>query len=225
MFESWFIGSIEKLDFNMTKVISFISRKGGSGKTTNAINLATSFTKIGYSVLLVETDTNYTLISSRKLELFKRKEKIDKYFPILGSEDHRIAEEITALKEKKSFDIIIVDSAGKTTDKGIRELCLVSDMVIITTSLTQNDLLVTYQTVKDLLPAKELNKKLKLCILPNRIHSHTRMKTVKEVLQNLEAEVIDTYVPQRKVYTSPSTIKAEKKYLPVANQIAKKLKE
>ena len=225
MFESWFTSSIEKLDFNMTKVISFISRKGGSGKTTNAINLATSLNKIGYSVLLVETDTNYTLISSRKLELFKRKEKEDKYFPILGSEDHRIADEIKELKDKKTFDVIIVDSAGKTTDKGIRELCLVSDMVIITTSLTQNDLLVTYQTVKDLLPAKELNKTMKLCILPNRIHSHTRLKTVKEVLKNLEADVIDTYVPQRKVYTSPSTIKAEKRYLPVANQIAKKLKE
>ena len=225
MFDSWFTDSIEKIDFKMTKVISFISRKGGSGKTTNAINLATSLSKIGYSVLLVETDTNYTLISSRKLELFKLKEKEDKYFPILASEDHRIADEIKTLKENKAFDIIIVDSAGKTTDKGIRELCLVSDMVIITTSLTQNDLLVTYQTVKDLLPAKEINDKLKLCILPNRIHSHTRLKTVKEVLKNLEAEVIDTYVPQRKIYTSPSTIFAEKKYLNVANQIAKKLKE
>lgn len=225
MFDSWFTNSIEKIDFKMTKAISFISRKGGSGKTTNAINLATSLSKIGYAVLLVETDTNYTLISSRKLELFKRKEKEDTYFPILASEDHRVAEEIKALKEKESFDIIIIDSAGKTTDQGIRELCLVSDMVIITTSLTQNDLLVTYQTVKDLLPAKEINTKLKLSILPNRIHSHTRLKTVKEVLKNLEAEVIDTYVPQRKIYTSPSTIFAERRYLNVANQIVKKLKE
>ncbi len=223
MFDSWFSASIEKIDFSMTKVISFISRKGGSGKTTNAINLATSLNKMGYSVLLVETDTNYTLISSRKMELFKRKEKEDKHFPILASEDHRIAEEIKTLREKKSFDIIIVDSAGKTTDQGIRELCLESDMVIITTSLTQNDLLVTYQTVKDLLPAKAINKQLKLCILPNRIHSHTRLKTVKEVLKNLEADVIDTYVPQRKIYTSPSTITPEKKYLTVANQIIKQL--
>lgn len=223
MFDNWLTPSVEKIDLKMTKVISFISRKGGSGKTTNAINLATSLNKIGYSILLVETDTNYTLISSRKLELFKRKEKEDKHFPILASEDHRIAEEIKDLRENKSFDIIIIDSAGKTTDQGIRELCLESDMVIITTSLTQNDLLVTYQTVKDLLPAKDINKNLKLCILPNRIHSHTRLKTVKEVLKNLEAVVIDTYVPQRKIYTSPSTITAEKRYINVANQIIKQL--
>lgn len=223
MFGNLFESSTKKIEFKMTKVISFISRKGGSGKTTNAINLATSLNKIGYSIILVETDTNYTLISSRKLELFKRKEKEDKHFPILASEDYRIAEEIKQLKDKNSFDIIIVDSAGKTTDKGIRELCLESDMVIITTSLTQNDLLVTYQTVKDLLPAKEIKPNIKLCILPNRIHSHTRLKTVKEVLKNLEAEVIDTYVPQRKIYTTPSTIDAEKKYITVANQIIKQL--
>ncbi len=224
MFDSWFTEPVKKINFKMTKVLSFISRKGGSGKTTNAIHLATSLSDAGYKVLLVETDTNYTLISSRKLELFKRKEKEDKYFPILASEDHRVAAEIEEIKASNTVDIIIVDSAGKTTDAGIRELCLVSDMVIITTSLTQNDLLVTYQTVKDLLPAKELNPDLKLCILPNRIHSHTRMKTVKEVLKNLEAEVIDTYVPQKKIYTSPSTIEAEKRYASIANQILKVLK-
>lgn len=224
MFDSWFTEPVKKINFKMTKVISFISRKGGSGKTTNAIHLATSLSEAGYKVLLVETDTNYTLISSRKLELFKRKEKEDKYFPILASEDHRVASEIEEIKASNTVDIIIVDSAGKTTDTGIRELCLVSDMVIITTSLTQNDLLVTYQTVKDLLPAKELNPNLKLCILPNRIHSHTRMKTVKEVLKNLEADVIDTYVPQKKIYTSPSTIVAEKRYANIANQILKALK-
>ena len=45
------------------------------------------------------------------------------------------------LKERKNTDFIIVDSAGKTTDEGIKKLCLVSDAVIVPTSLTQNDLL------------------------------------------------------------------------------------
>lgn len=209
----------------MSKVISFISRKGGSGKTTNAINLATTLHAMKKRVILVETDTNYTLNSLRKLELFKKKIQVDKSFPIVGSEDSRVAFEIQELNKRGDFDYVIVDSAGKTTDTGIRELCLESDMVIITTSLTQNDLLVAYQTVKDLLPAKELSAKLKLNILPNRIHSHTRMRTVREVLKHLNADLIDTYVPQRKLYTSPSTIRAEKKYKSVAMQILKQLNE
>ena len=62
----------------MTKVISFISRKGGSGKTTNAVNLATTLQSRRKKVMLVETDTNYTLNSLRKLELFKKKITTDK---------------------------------------------------------------------------------------------------------------------------------------------------
>ena len=56
--------------FEMTKIISFISRKGGTGKTTNAINLATYLAKKKNNIILVETDPNYTINSLRKLELF-----------------------------------------------------------------------------------------------------------------------------------------------------------
>ena len=52
----------------MAKVISFISRKGGTGKTTNAINLSTMLHSLGHAVALIETDTNYTLNTLRKLE-------------------------------------------------------------------------------------------------------------------------------------------------------------
>lgn len=207
----------------MTQIISFISRKGGSGKTTNAINLATSLHSMKKKVLLVETDPNYTLISSRKIDIFKYKLKESKLFPIIASTDDEVATELERLAPTNTYDYVIVDSAGKTTDQGIKELCLVSDMVIITTSLTQNDLLVAYQTVKDLKPAEKLNRKLKLYILPNRIHSHTRVKTIKETLKNLNVEMFDNYVPQKKIFTTPSTFKSERKYRSVAQMIIKKL--
>ncbi len=208
----------------MTKIISFISRKGGSGKTTNAINLATSLHDLKKKVLLVETDPNYTLISSRKIDVFKYKLNEKKLFPIVASTDDEIASELESLKTTQTYDFVIVDSAGKTTDQGIKELCLISDMVIITTSLTQNDLLVAYQTVKDLKPAEKLNPNLKLFILPNRIHSHTRIKTIKDTLSNLNVEMFDTFVPQKKIFTAPSTFKSERKYRCITKTILEKLK-
>jgi len=204
----------------MPKVISFISRKGGTGKTTNAINLATSLHQLGKKVVLVETDTNYTLNTLRKMEQFKSMEK-DKGFDIVGSEDKEVAAELTNMRQQRGTDVFVVDSAGKTTDEGIKKLCLVSDVVIVPTSLTQNDLLVTYQTVTDLAPARQLNPRLKILILPNRIHSTTNLFTIRENLKNLDAIILPVMVPQKNLYVNFSTMTAEKEYQPVAQEILK----
>jgi chromosome partitioning protein len=206
----------------MAKIISFISRKGGTGKTTNAINLATTLHHMGKQVLLIETDANYTLNTLRKMELFKTKESKNG-FEILGSQDNSVADELSKIKETRQEDIIVVDSAGKTTDEGMKRLCLVSDMVIVPTSLTQNDLLVTYQTVTDLAPARDLNPKLKILVLPNRIHSATNIYTVRQNLKNLDAIILPVIVPQKNLFVNFSTIEAEKEYLPIAQSILNNL--
>ncbi len=202
----------------MTKVISFISRKGGTGKTTNAINLATMLHSLGYAVRVIETDTNYTLSTLRKMELFKTGAKEEQLFTITPSEDHLIAEELESYKKQK-IDFIILDTAGKTTDVSIKKICVSSDLVLIPTSLSQNDLLVTYQTVEDLKPAKALNKNLKIAILPNRIHGSTRTKTISSMLDQLDAHILENFVPSRNMYTQSSTILAEKEYLGITKEI------
>jgi chromosome partitioning protein len=204
----------------MVKIISFISRKGGTGKTTNAINVTTSLFQTGKKVMLVETDTNYTLNTLRKMEAFKAKEQ-KQSFDIVGSQDDTVADELIRIKEEGKIDYIIVDSAGKTTNEGIKKLCLVSDVVIVPTSLTQNDLLVTYQTVTDLAPARELNSNLKILVLPNRIHSGTGLHTVRESLKNLDAVVLPIIVPQRNKFVNFSTFEAEKDYQPIFKEILK----
>ncbi len=202
----------------MTKVISFISRKGGTGKTTNAINLATMLHSLGYAVRVIETDTNYTLSTLRKMELFKTGAKEEQLFIITPSEDHLIAEELESYKKQK-IDFVILDTAGKTTDVSIKKICVSSDLVLIPTSLSQNDLLVTYQTVEDLKPAKALNKNLKIAILPNRIHGSTRTKTISSMLDQLDAHILENFVPSRNMFTQSSTILAEKEYLGITKEI------
>jgi len=144
-------------------------------------------------------------------------------FEILSSNDHEVADELAKIRETSKAHFIIVDSAGKTTDEGIKKLCLVSEAVIVPTSLTQNDLLVTYQTVTDLSPARELNPALKILILPNRIHSSTGIHTVRDSLKNLDARVLPVIVPQKNVYVNFSTLNPEESYVPVAKEIIQSL--
>jgi chromosome partitioning protein len=173
---------------------------------------------MGKKVLLIETDANYTLSTLRKMELFKANENKNG-FDILGSQDVRIADELTTMKVSGNEDIIIVDSAGKTTDEGLKKLCLSSDLVIVPTSLTQNDLLVTYQTITDLAPARQLHPKLKILILPNRIHSSTNLATVRENLSNLDAIILPVFVAQKNTFVNFSTIRPEEEYRPIAQAI------
>jgi chromosome partitioning protein len=202
----------------MTKIISFISRKGGTGKTTSAIHFATMLHSLGHSLAMLETDTNYTLNTLRKMELYKTGAKESAVFPIIGSEDHKALDDIAELKNRK-LDFIVVDSAGKTTDEHIKKLSLKSDLVIVPTSLTPNDLLVTYQTVEDIKHALKENESLKILILPNRVHSATKIDTVKDALSELDAEILDVKVPAKNIFANFSTILAEKEFLPIAKAI------
>jgi len=196
----------------MTKVISFISRKGGTGKTTSAINLATSATKLGKTLALIETDTNYTLSTLRNIELSERKTKKIP-FEIYGSEDERVLDDLNGLHEQGTLDFIIVDSAGKTTNENIKRLALESDIIVIPTSLTKNDYLVTYQTVEDLKPAVEHNARLRLLIIPNRIHSATKTETIEKALGNIDAHILSERVPQKNIYANFSTLDHEPEFL------------
>ena len=203
----------------MAAVISFISRKGGTGKTTNAINLATMLDNLGRRVVLIETDTNYTLTALRKLDLYKTSAKAEGLFEVLGSNDAEVLDVLQELQAKDTYDFIIVDSAGKTTDTAIKRLCMESHLVIVPTSLTQNDMLVTYQTIEDLKPAQAHNPQLQIVVLPNRVHSSTKISTIKETLSDLNAHILDHRVPAKNAFANFSTLMPEKGYLETAKEI------
>jgi len=203
----------------MAKIISFISRKGGTGKTTNAINLATMMHNLGHRLILIETDTNYTLNTLRKMELYKTGAKDETLFRIIGSENNELVDEIERLKSNGNLDFIIVDSAGKTTDENIKKLCVLSDAILVPTSLTQNDMLVTYQTIEDIKPAKKINPKLQILVLPNRIHAMTKIETIKTALKELDAEILNIKISSKKVFSNFSTIMPEKEYLDMTKEI------
>ncbi len=66
----------------MTQIISVINQKGGVGKTTTAINVASYLQKLGHSVLLVDLDPQGNATSGLALD---KNQKITSYEVLLGS--------------------------------------------------------------------------------------------------------------------------------------------
>lgn len=213
----------------MPKVISFISRKGGTGKTTNAINIATALTEMGNEVVLIESDINYSLREIRKEELLDIQDKKGTRMPAMEqTEEIGVVKMIKDFKQAWKYDFIIVDTAANITDYGINRLSVHSDIVIVPTSLSMSDTMVTELTLQNIMPALKENPNLKVALLPNRIHILTGQETVKEALKNLQqfnVPVLDTIIPNLKTYTFLSTIKPAEGYTNVAGNLLKLLVE
>ena len=207
----------------MTKVISFVSRKGGTGKTTNAINLATSLCQLRKKVLVIETDINYTLSSLRTNELAKTGLVTKNHPDIITTEETSVVKEINTHINGADYDYIIIDSAGNTTEYGTNRLCVSSDLVIIPTSLSSNDLMVAKQTMEYVIPAMEENDNLKVVIMPTRIHSRTKLENVINALSHLNAEILRIFVPSKKIFTRVSTVKSTEGFQDITKEILKLL--
>ncbi len=116
---------------NMSRVISFISQKGGVGKSTVTTLIANLFFfKHQLSIAIVDADFPQNSISKRRekeLRIIKKKKRLEhtyhkiyhdlKPYPIIKTNLESCAEVIRELKIE--YDYIFVDVAGSLNQEGI----------------------------------------------------------------------------------------------------------
>jgi putative transferase (TIGR04331 family) len=115
--------------------------------------------------------------------------------------------EFPVLKGASFFDSERIDSNNNLRKLIKLEANLINDPFLEFTLKMVKDFLPTiylegyWQTLEDLKPAKTLNKKLKIAILPNRINSLTKNKTITNMLSELDAVILENFVPSKNLYT------------------------
>ena len=114
----------------MTQIIAFANTKGGVGKSMLATNCAVELFDRGYRVSFMDGEEG----SPTGMALKQIEPKLD-VWSSANLED--IDSQIEMRRNK--FDVIVVDTPGKTGD-AVTSICLLSDLVIIPLQTSKRDL-------------------------------------------------------------------------------------
>ncbi|WP_342265135.1 division plane positioning ATPase MipZ [Cardinium endosymbiont of Philonthus spinipes] len=115
-------------------IVAFLQVKGGSGKSTLTQNLAVSFVHSNLKVKIIACDIRQRTCSkwvSRRNEYHSDKPKI---FSSIQVDDLKNS----VIEDSKNYDVVIIDVQGSDS-KSLRTALLISDIVYIPFTPSQND--------------------------------------------------------------------------------------
>lgn len=171
------------------RVISVAQQKGGSGKTTLAVNLAVAWARQGLSVAVLDTDPQGSL----GRWFMMRREAGEPGMDFATSSAWGVSYECEKLR--KACDVVIVDTPPKV-DADLRPALRESDLVIVPVAASQVDVWAT-ESVLDLARREGRD----VMIVLNRAKGGTRvLEDVTAALAEVEAPVAATRLGHRVAY-------------------------
>lgn len=173
-------------------VIAVLNQKGGSGKTTIATNLARAYQKMGYSVLLVDSDKQG---SSRDWRAVNE----DNPTPVIGIDHTGIDKDLKSVGGQ--YDYVVIDGSPQATEIAVATI-RIADFVLIPVQPSPYDLWATSSLIDIVKQRIELTEhKLKAGLVISRLIKNTRIGAdVGEVLQGFELPVLASKIVQRICY-------------------------
>ena len=172
-------------------IITVAQQKGGSGKTTLAVNLAIGMRSRGLSVALIDTDPQGSL----GRWFMERMNRLGEDDGLEFSTSSAWGASYESEKLKKRFDVVIIDTPPKI-DADLRPALRVADLVMVPVASSQVDLWAT-EGVLDL----ALREKAPVLIVLNRARANTRLAIeVAKGAQDLGATLTKTQIGNRVAY-------------------------
>ena len=193
-------------------VLTIAQQKGGSGKTTLAINLAIEATKRGLKVAIVDTDPQGSL----GRWFMTRIEQRDAGLELSTASAWGVAYEVGKLAN--SFDLVVIDTPPKA-DSDLRPSLRVADMVVVPVAASHVDLWAT-EGVLDL--ARREHRPALVTL--NRTKSNTRLGAeIAASASELDAILADASVANRVAFAEAPGLGLGVSEMPRAKKAAEEI--
>jgi len=170
-------------------VIALLNQKGGVGKTTLSINIATGLAMAGRKVMLVDADPQGSALD------WSAQRTNDLLFPVVGVPKPTLHREIPNLK--KGFETIIIDGAPRTNELA-RSAIIASDLVLIPVQPSPFDVWAAQEIIDIINEATITKPDLKARFVINRRFPNTTLGAeVLDALKGFEVPVLKSMVCNR----------------------------
>lgn len=176
------------------------NHKGGTSKSTLAVNLATEFQQQGSKVIILETDPSVSTASQWAAD----RENTNQPGITTVRKTGRLGNTIDDLAA--AYDAVIIDTAGKDSTE-LRSAAHRADLLLVPTSTTVADLDATRIFLSWMDEARDMNPALKILIVISKAptywhsnHIETATNALAEIPEEIEFDLADTVIHHRNVY-------------------------
>lgn len=172
-------------------ILSVLNQKGGVGKTTLAVHIATGLAQQGARVLLVDADPQGSALDWSA----SRNGSAAPLFPVIGLPKKSLHREIPALA--RDYKYVVIDGPPRVNEVA-RSAILASDVVLIPVQPSPYDVWAAKEIVDLLSEVTAFNDKVKSAFVINRKIVNTAIgRDVSEALSGYPIPVFKAQISQR----------------------------
>jgi chromosome partitioning protein len=174
-------------------IVGVLNQKGGVGKTTIAVNIASFLGKSGQRVLLVDADPQGSALA------WSSARSIEPIFPVVGMAKPTLHRDLPTLAAH--YDAVIIDGAPRVNDLA-RAAILASDIVLIPIQPSPYDVWATAETVNLIREARQFKETLQAVFVINRRIANTAIgRDVSTALEQfVDVPVLGASLTQRVIF-------------------------